>query len=561
MNYKNRCNIFFILLLILSIPGFNYAGDKKEFSNPVLMGFYPDPSVCRVGSDYYLVTSSFAYYPGIPVFHSKDLVNWELISYVLNNPDKFDLNGFGVSRGIFAPAIRYYNNLFYVTCTLVDGKGNFVSTSKNPDGPWSDPVWLPEINGIDPSLFFDDNGKSYIIYNGIPPEDKPLYQGHRTIRMYEFEKDKLSVKGEEKIIINGGTDINKKPVWIEAPHIFKKNGYYYLICAEGGTAEDHSEVVFRSKIVDGPYTPYNNNPILTQRDLSPDRENPITCTGHADFVQTEKGDWWTVFLGCRPYPPYSKNYYNTGRETFLAPVKWDNGWPEIIKKGENVKYYYPYPVKTSSKSVKIPFSGNFNLKDDFTGEIDKNWIFLRTPKDKWFEDKDGILSLKLRPETCSGKENPSFLGRRQEHLSCNASVSLTFSPVADNEKAGLLIFQNEDHYYFLCKSVKNDIPCVQLYKSNELIASDISGKENKIFLRIEAHETYYSFFYASKEGEWKLLKDNLDASFLSTKTAGGFVGCLFAMYATSLGKPSVSYADYDWFKYFGSDKVYKSAKP
>jgi alpha-N-arabinofuranosidase len=133
--------------------------------------------------------------------------------------------------------------------------------------------------------------------------------------------------------------------------------------------------------------------------------------------------------------------------------------------------------------------------------------------------------------------------------------------VADNEKAGLLIFQNEDHYYFLCKSVKNDTPCVQLYKGNELIASDISGKKNKIFLRIEAHETYYSFFYASKEGEWKLLKDNLDASFLSTKIAGGFVGCLFAMYATSLGKPSVSYADYDWFEYSGSDKVYKYAKP
>jgi alpha-N-arabinofuranosidase len=558
MNYKLlKCTVFFYFFLILSITGFINAGDKKEFSNPLLMGFYPDPSVCRVGSDYYLVTSSFAYYPGIPVFHSKDLVNWELISYVLNNPDKFDLTGAGVSRGLFAPAIRYYNNLYYVTCTLVDKGGNFVCTAKNPGGPWSDPVWLPELNAIDPSLFFDDNGKSYIIYNSIPPDNKSLYQGHRTIRMYEFDKDKLAVKGEEKIIINGGTDINKKPVWIEAPHILKKDGFYYLICAEGGTAEDHSEVVFRSDKAEGPYIPFNNNPILTQRDLSPDRKDPITSTGHADFVQTEAGDWWAVFLGCRTYPPYKKDYYNTGRETFLAPVKWENGWPEIIKKGETVKYHYPYPVNTNARSVKIPFSGNFKIRDDFSGELDKNWVFLRTPKEKWYETKESILSIKLRPETCSGKENPSFLGRRQQHLTCDASTALIFSPVSENEKAGLLIFQNEDHYYYICKSIKRDTPYVELYKGNELIASDRIKKETKIFLKIEAHDSYYNFLYALKEGEWKLLKDNVDASFLSTKTAGGFVGCMFAMYATSNGKPSDSYAGFDWFEYRGADKVYR----
>ena len=236
---------------VLDMHEYSFGQSAPSFTNPIIAGFHPDPSICRVGKDYYLVNSTFAYFPGINVFHSRDLVHWQLIGYVLNRPEQLNLDGQGVSRGLYAPAIRYHNGLFYVTCTLVDIGGNFVATAKDPAGPWSKPVWLPEINGIDPSLFFDD-GKTYIVYNSIPPGDKPLYNGHRTIRIHEFDPESVKVRGDEKILVNGGTNIEKKPSWIEGPHILKKDGVYFLIAAEGGTEDQHSEVVFKSENVYGP---------------------------------------------------------------------------------------------------------------------------------------------------------------------------------------------------------------------------------------------------------------------------------------------------------------------
>jgi xylan 1,4-beta-xylosidase len=553
-----------------------YAQDSTNFANPILAGFYPDPSICRVSGDYYLVNSSFSYFPGIPIFHSEDLTSWKLIGHVLDRAEQLNLNGLGVSRGIFAPAIRYNKGVFYVTCTLVDRGGNFIVTSKKPEGPWSNPVWIPEIDGIDPSMFFDENGKAYIVYNSIPPDNKSIYDGHRTIRMYEFDIENLKVIGKEILLVNGGVDIAKKPVWIEGPHIFQKDGYYYLIAAEGGTVEQHSEVVFRSKNVDGPYVPYEKNPILTQRYLDWKRNNPITSTGHADFIQTEAGDWWAVFLGCRPYQPYrEEGYYNTGRETFLAPVKWENGWPIINLGKDEVQYYYPIPIQSQKSTSSIQYSGNIKFKDNFTAEeLNKNWMFLRTPKEQWYNLKQraGVLSMQLRPESCSGTDNPSFIGHRQQNLSGYASTAIFFSPAAENEKAGLLIFQNEKHFYFLCKSLKGNDQIIQLYKSNNneqagdsmvLITSrTLKGdqRDKELYLKIEAKGNIYSFSYGFEPNQWSVLKDSLDATYLSTRVAGGFVGCFYAMYATSLGKPSSTVSYFDWFEYQGKDDVYKKFK-
>jgi len=562
----NRSLLFLLLFSTLSCMS---THERKEFSNPILAGFYPDPSICRVGSDYYLVNSTFSYFPGIPVFHSKDLVSWKLVGYVMDREEQLNLDGLGVSRGIFAPAIRYNKDLFYVTCTLVDRGGNFVVTSKTPEGPWSNPVWLPEINGIDPSMFFDEDGKAYIIYNSIPPDNKPLYNGHRTLRMYEFDLQNNKVIGEEKILVNGGVDITKKPVWIEGPHIFQKDGYYYLIAAEGGTAEQHSEVVFRSKEVGGPYEPFSQNPILTQRNLDPKRKNPITSTGHADFVQTEAGDWWAVFLGCRPY---KEDYFNTGRETFLAPVKWENGWPIINYGRDEVQYHYPLPIQPSGTTAGIQYSGNMKIRDDFSIEVlNKNWMFLRTPKEQWYnlKQRPGFLSMQLRPESCSGTGNPSFIGHRQQNLSGYASIALDFSPAAENEKAGLLMFQNENHFYLLCKSMQGTESVIQLFQSSdgkrskdamELMASHIietDQSEKELYLKIEAKGDSYSFSYGLGPNQWNLLKDSVDAKYLSTKVAGGFVGCLYALYATSLGRSCHNEAFFDWFQYNGEDEIYK----
>ena len=540
------------------------ADDKMlECMNPILAGFYPDPSICRVGDDYYLVNSTFAYYPGIPVFHSKDLARWKLIGYVIDRPDQLNYDSLGVSRGIFAPAIRYHDGLFYVTCTFVDGGGNFVVTAKDPGGPWSKPVWLPQVSGIDPSLFFDDNGQAYLIHNSAAPDNKPLYEGHRTIRIRGFDVNRLRVKDNERILVNGGTDLSEKPVWIEGPHIFKVKGSYYLIAAQGGTAENHSEVVFRSNDVEGPYLPYGDNPILTQRDLDPARESPITCTGHADFVETPEGRWWAVFLGCQPYPPYSENYYNTGRETYLAPISWESGWPTILPHSQVVQRHYPCPLPSIAQKYVAQYSGDFEYKDNFnSGRLDLNWEFLRAPKEKWYSlaKRPGFLSMRLRPETCAGKGNPSFLARRQQHANSSATAVMKFRPRGENEKAGLLVFQNETHYYYLCASLEGNQPVIQVFRSSnsnemmELLASrKIASKEagREIYLRIESRGNVYSFAYSSDREQWDLVKDSVDGTFLSTRIAGGFVGCMYALYATSLGKPAENVCYFDWFKYKG----------
>ena len=546
-----------------------------KYTNPILTGFYPDPAICRVGNDYYIVTSSFAYYPGLPLFHSNDLVNWKQIGYAMNRPEQLNLIGAGVSTGLFAPAISYHKGIFYITCTQVDKGGNFVITATDPAGPWSNPTWLKEVDGIDPSLFFDEDdkarpddpvGQAWIIYNSNPPGNTSLWEGHRTIRMFAFDYKNLKVTGKEKILINGGTDISKKPVWIEGPHIYKINGWYYLLCAEGGTGDEHSEVAFRSRSVVGPYIPYEGNPILTQRHLDPNRPDPITTTGHADLVQTPTGEWYAVFLGCRPY---EDSYFNTGRETFLAPVRWENEWPVITKGTETIKYFYPSPGIASNKKEDNLFSGNFVYRNDFSDPVlDNRFIFLRTVTDKWYNtsERKGFLSLQLRPETVGGTGNPSLVAHRQQHNKCTATTSLQFDPKSENEKAGLIIFQSEHHFYYLCRSLADGKDVVQVYKSTNndqvelLIQKALPSSTKNLFLRIEACGAIYKALYSVDGKTWETLKDDLDGHFLSTKVAGGFVGCVFGMYATSSGMESTSKAYFDWFEYKGDDEVFKNRK-
>ncbi|MDB5687060.1 MAG: xylan 1,4-beta-xylosidase, partial [Rhizorhabdus sp.] len=273
-----------------------------SYRNPILAGFYPDPSIVRVGPDFYLVNSSFSWFPGIPIWHSRDLVHWRQIGNAIDRPEQLDFKGLGMSRGVFAPDISHHGGRFYIINTCVDCGGNFVITARDPRGPWSNPVWLKDLGGIDPSLFFDDDGSAWIV-NNDGPEGKPLYDGHRAIWLRRFDPGTLQASGPPRLIVNGGVDLARKPVWIEGPHLFKKDGVYYLMAAEGGTGTDHSEVIFRADQIDGPYVPAPSavNPILTQRDLDPARSAPITSAGHADLVKLDNGDWWAVFLATRPY--------------------------------------------------------------------------------------------------------------------------------------------------------------------------------------------------------------------------------------------------------------------
>ena len=538
------------------------AAQTTTLVNPILAGFYPDPSIVQVGSDYYLVNSTFAYFPGIPVMHSKDLKNWRQVGNVISRPSQMNFLGDRMTRGLFAPAIDYHNGTYYVTCTLIDHKGNFVVTAKNPAGPWSDPVFLPEVRGIDPSLLFDEN-KAYVVYNSDPPDNKPLYSGHRSIKLIELNLQTMQTVGEPKILVNGGVDLSKQPVWIEGPHIMKARGWYYLYAAEGGTSVNHSEVVFRAKSPQGPFVPYEHNPILTQRDLPKDRKNPITSAGHAQFVQGPDGQTYAIFLAVRPY---EDNYYNTGRETFIAPVAWQDDWPVINAGNKEIQYSYTRQYPEVKQPKALPQSGNFAYTLTFDKQLDPALLFLRTRDSSSYSlSKASGLTLKLKPATCAETGNPSFIGKRQQHLRCSTETELAFAAKAEAEQAGLVAFQDEHHYYYLCKSVAGGKPVVQLFKSGaaqqppELLAQQpLGAAAGKLRLRIGAEGDAYRFEFAEAGQQWHTLKDKVDARFLSTQVAGGFIGCLFGMYATSSGQPTTNQAAFKYLKYEGHDTVYQA---
>ncbi|MEO8561860.1 MAG: glycoside hydrolase family 43 protein [bacterium] len=518
------------------------AVDQQHYVNPVLAGFYPDPSVTRVGEDYYLVVSSFAYFPGVPIFRSRDLVSWTQIGSVLDRPSQLALDSAGISRGIFAPVIRHHAGRFYMLTTLIDKGGTFYVTATNPAGPWSDPVWLSSVEGIDPSFFFDDDGKAYVVYNSAPI-GAPLYNGHRAIWIQEFDVASGQMTGPRSMIVNGGVDLSKKPIWIEAPHILKRGGKYYLICAEGGTGYNHSEVVFRSDAATGPYVPGPSNPILTQRHLDPARPNPITTTGHADFVQTPAGDWWAVFLGTRPY---GDDTYNTGRETFLLPVRWENDWPVMLSGTAVVPYLADRPALPPQPAPAIPTSGNFRIRDEFNGPtLAPYWEMIRTPHTRWYDftTSPGSLTLQARHAGFDVASQPSFVGRRQQHLIASASTAMRYVPTVDGDKAGLVAFQNDQYYYFLSVARIGGSTFIRLEKhagaatapDDGVVASvpvNVSASR-PVYLKIQAGGGRYDFYYGSREGDWTLLAGDADGTILSTKVAGGFVGTLLGLYAFS----------------------------
>ena len=424
-------------ILYAESPGVNfawleYSGEDAnatplapgEYHNPILSGFYPDPSICQAGDDYYLINSTFAYFPGIPIFHSRDLVNWQQVGNVIHRPDQLRYARQGVSGGIFAPSIRFHDGTFYVICTMVGAEGNFIVTATNAAGPWSHPHSL-HFEGIDPSLFFDDTGRAWIVNNGAP-EGKPLYNGHRAIWLQEYDLATQTMTGPRTVLVNGGVDLSKKPIWIEGPHLFKKAGWYYLCCAEGGTGPQHSQVILRSKTVTGPYDPWDQNPILTQRGLNAQAAGAVTCAGHADLVEGPDHAWWAVFLGVRPY---QGRFSPMGRETFLLPVQWTpDGWPVILPPGARV----PLTAKTPAGAIlqadtQEPHSGNFSWRDDFkTAALGPWWIMLRTTPTPWWQlAPGGGLILTPQAIDLAGNGNPSFLARRVQHSRFTATTALT----------------------------------------------------------------------------------------------------------------------------------------
>lgn len=526
----------------VSFDWFEYRGRDAVFEqplpagsyrNPILAGFHPDPSVTRAGNRFYLVNSTFTYFPGIPIFESTDLVHWRHIGNVINRPSQLDFDGLGVSRGVFAPTISFHAGTFYVLNTAVDNGGNFFATATDPAGPWSDPNWLPEIDGIDPSFFFDDDGHTYILNNG-PPPGAPLYDGHRAIWMQEFDLENRKLVGPRKVLVNGGVDIAKKPIWIEGPHIYQREGWYYLVCAEGGTGPNHSQVALRSRSPWGPYDPFSGNPLLTQRDLAPDRIDPITNAGHADLVEAPDGSWWAIFLATRTYGGV---HYNTGRETFLLPVNWKEGWPIILEHGKAIPYVKRGPKFLAARSDIPPQTGNFTWRDEFDSPaLNSEWLNVRVPKESWADLRSRPGSLTIHPLAVplDSLGNPSFLARRQQHLAFEASTALQL-PVESGVAAGMAAFQGEKYWYFL--GARRTVDGVRLFlerksgKEVETIATAVVGSSGTLRLRISGDRADYSFFYDADGHGWKALSEKVDGTVLSTDVAGGFVGAVIGPYA------------------------------
>lgn len=517
----------------------NPLPDESSFYNPILPGWYSDPSICSNGEgDYFLVTSTFTYFPGVPIFHSTDLVNWKQVGHVLSRESQLvNMKGQHVSGGIFAPAISYnpHNKTYYMVTTNV-GAGNFYVKTQNPFGEWSDPIMLPEVGGIDPSIFFDEDGKAYIVNNDDAPDGKPEYSGHRTIRVQEFDWKNDKTVGPRKILVNKGVNPDEKPIWIEGPHLYKINGKYFLMDAEGGTGPQHSEVIFRSDSPFGPFIPWKKNPILTQRHLNPTRPNPITCAGHADLIQAKEGDWWAVFLACRPI---NNKFENLGRETFLMPVKWsEDGFPYLTQGDELI------PMIQSRAGVKradkVTF-GNMEYLEEFDSlALDMSWMSLRAPATGFYSlaDTPGYLTLKCADVSTAEKSTPAFVCRRMQHHEFECTTRMLFNPSDEKEAAGLLLFKDETHQYFFCINQADGNRQVVLKQMDEgaehvLATHRLTTDTPDIRLKVLSEGTYYNFYYSLKDGEeWMLLCKNIDANYLSTATAGGFTGSTIGLYAT-----------------------------
>ena len=515
-----------------------WPAPEGQFTNPILAGFYPDPSITQVAGDYYLVQSTFTWFPGIPVWHSTDLVNWTQIGNAIDRPGMLDFDGLGLSRGVFAPTIDHHEGTYYIANTCVDCSGNFILTASDPAGPWSDPIWTPHVGGIDPSLFFGTDGKVWMM-NNDEPENGSTYEGHRAIWIREVHPETFEALSEPVMILDGGVRPEEKPIWIEGPHIYNVDGWYYLSAAEGGTAVEHSQVILRSREVTGPYEPYEGNPIMTQRDLPEDRAHPVTSVGHADYVQDDDGQWWAVFLGVRPY---EGDYYNTGRETFLLPVSWETGWPVILARGVAVPRALPRPALPEGTAGPLPTTGSFGVAEDFSGEADSfHWMTPRVPTEDWYEMSGGRLTLTPRPVGLGDEAQPSFLARRQQHMMASAEVSVAFDPAEPGDEAGLAAFQSDEYWFALGLSQGEDgAPVIRLRQragadapaEGETLADvALEAGTSEVQLRFEGDGADYAAFWALPGGDWQQIGPDLDGKNLSTRRAGGFVGAVFGVYA------------------------------
>ena len=503
------------------------------FQNPILPGFYPDPSICRVGDDYYLLTSSFAYFPGIPIFHSRDLVHWRQIGHCLERREQLDLKCCTIKDGIWAPAICHHRGIFYVTATKMQkgGGGNFIVTATDPAGPWSDPIWVDQ-PGIDPSLFFDEEDRCHYLTTHRTPG-----RSRNEIVMSEIDLATGKRLSELVTLWSGIGDLAP-----EGPHLYKIGGFYYLMIAEGGTYGGHMENIARSESLWGPYVACPHNPILTHRH---DHSLPIQFAGHGDLVELPDASWWMVHLGVR-CSFYQKQHL--GRETFLVPVSWSaDGWP-LVNGGSGV-------TDMETEAPKLPPHPwtKENEKNDF-GSFGQSyqWNYLGNPAAENYsvEERPGWLRLRGSASTLASMEQPTFLGRRQQHFNVQASVWIDFDPAKENEEAGLAVYMSPDAHYKLSIQRRNGKRIISLGLRLDRLETEIGCHEladGPAMLEILAARDFYGFRFG--QGETTTLLGEASTRYLCAEVADTFTGVYFGMFATGNGQEACASAHFQQFDY------------
>lgn len=511
----------------------------RTFKNPIIPGFMPDPSICRAGEDFFVVASSFEYFPALPIWHSRDLVHWRQIGNALTRPSQLELKDVPSSRGIFAPTIRYHLGKFYIVCTNVEYGGNFIVTAKRPEGKWSDPIWIDE-PGFDPSLHFDGHEVFYT-RDGVSPDPR---RPHIFQTRIDVKTGRLRSKLRPVFTGTGG-------VWPEAPHLYRVGDWYYLVIAEGGTYYEHSVVVARSKKPMGPFEPCPDNPVLTHCHR---KRDPIQAVGHADLVDTGRGQHFAVLLGIRPR---NGRYHHLGRETFLTPVTWsDDGWPVFGSKGRLAE------VETAPALEPHPFSPQPNRDNFDDSKLRPEYLFVRNPDPKSFslKTRPGYLRLRGTASDMTDRLPKAFVGRRQTDFDCRCRTLLDFRPLAMSDEAGLVLRNSEHFHYSLVvrRSSVTDLEAreVQLW-------SVISGKKRlvgrvalnlgPVLLEIQATASTYEFRAGSVRRLQTLgqLPSKPLSSEMATKAGPVmcFTGIVMGMYASGQGHAASCPADFDWFEY------------
>jgi beta-xylosidase len=491
-----------------------------SYRNPVIPGLHPDPSVCRVGGDYYLVTSTFTYFPAVPIFHSRNLVEWSQIGNVLDRPSQLDLGATRgwASMGVYAPTLRHHDDRFWMITTNVTHAGarSFFVTAEDPSGAWSEPLTV-DVSGIDPDLAWDGNGDCWVHFSGLG--------GIARCRVDDASGALL----EAAVPTWSGTGLP----FPEAPHLFERDGTWYLLIAEGGTERGHAVSIARGPSPAGPWEGCPANPIVTHRAT----EQPVQNTGHADLVQATDGSWWMVLLAVRPLGR-SPGYHILGRETFLTPVEWADGWPIVAPVALEMPQRAPGPDHDTGSPVRAG-------RDDFDAPaLDPHWLAIRRAP-------LAVASLDRRPgwltvigtDATLDSDEPAFVGRRQQHLRCR--VRALVDPGSSTE-AGIAVLMDEAYHYEVAVRGEHVVARARIGPVAQVLG-DATLPDAPTVLVLETHTDGHApdevrLGFEDHAGSFQVLA-TVDGRFLSTEVVGGFLGRVLGMYAVG------GEAAFDWFDY------------